>query len=726
MRIPFGQLRYSRGEVQSWGLQIERRIARKQEQALFAFTPKNQPAGVGLYGHLEGVRVTQAQKRLEIAPYASGRVFYRPLVVQNAAVDFPNPFQSRSDLSGGVGADLKYRLTSNFTLDATINPDFGQVELDPAEVNLTAFETRFDEKRPFFVEGAEILRFGTAVQGNPEGGPPQLVYSRRVGRAPQISLPRDAAYADLPETTTILGAAKLTGRTVGGWSVGLLEAVTQREDAPYINTGRQEASTVVEPLANYLAGRLRRDMNGGRATFGVIATAVNRRLEDGAANSFLRSAAYAGGVDFRRETQNRVWSVFGTLSGSHIRGSTTAIAAAQRSSARFFQRPDAGHLEFDPNATSLSGYRLQVDGGKRAGKFIWNFGLTATSPGYEINDMGFQLNSDRIPVDPNFTYEQNTPGRIFRRWSVRFGPDFDFNYDGNLIRNITFLNLTSQLANYWTAGARVSHVASILSDRLTRGGPLTRVPQGWLAGFNLGSDPRRTYTVSSGGTYTEDRAGMHQTTANVSVGFKPATNWDIQVGPNLNTGYLPAQYVTTVNDPSATRTFGNRYVFAGLRQTTLGIDTRVNVTFTPSLSLQLYAQPFFSTNDFGALKELEAPRTYDFLEYGSDIGTVTRERGARSRVDPDGAGPAAGFRVDDRDFNLNSLRGNAVMRWEWRPGSTLFLVWQQDRSGRLAALDAERLGRELGTFDLGRNVEDLFDARPINVLVFKVSYWLNP
>ncbi len=222
-----------------------------------------------------------------------------------------------------------------------------------------------------------------------------------------------------------------------------------------------------------------------------------------------------------------------------------------------------------------------------------------------------------------------------------------------------------------------------------------------------------------------DAADMYQTQANFSLGFKPAPNWDIQVGPSLNATYLPAQYVATVDDPTATGTFRSRYVFAGLNQTTLGMDTRVNVTFTPSLSLELYAQPFFATNDFGTLKELRTPRTFDFVEYGSDAGTLTREPGARYLVDPDGPGPAKPFRVADRDFNLNSLRGNAVLRWEWRRGSTMFLVWQQDRAGRLGAPDAELQGREIGSFDVRTSLDDLFAAQSTNVLVFKVSYWLN-
>lgn len=725
MRIPFGQLRFSPSQVQTWGLQLERRIARKQEQALFAFTPKNQPAGVALYGHLEGLRSIEAPRPLEFLPYMSGNMLFQPLVTQNPNVSFPDPFRGSTDLSGDFGADIKYRLSSNLTLDATLNPDFGQVELDPAVVNLTAFETKFDEKRPFFIEGADILRFGTSVQGNPEGGPPQLVYSRRIGRAPQLNLPVDAAYSHAPDVSTILGAAKLTGRTQSGWSLGLLEAMTQMETALVMDTSGRERKMVVEPFTNYLAGRVKRDFNAGRTSVGALVTAVNRRLDEDTRTSFLRSAAYAAGIDFRTESANRVWSVFGSLSASHIRGSEQTITAAQRASAHYFQRPDAKHLAFDPDATSLSGYRAQIDAGKRAGTWIWNVALTATSPGYEINDMGFQLNADRIMVDPNITYEENQPGPLFRRWSLRFGPDFDFNYGGNLIRYIPMLTFNWQLLNYWSGSLRYNYIGPISSDRLTRGGPLTRLPDGHLAGLTLNSDPRKQFTISGGLTYTHDQAGMDQTSANLSLGLKPAPNWEISIGPNLNSVFLPAQYVTTVPDPTATQTYGNRYVFAPLDQTTLAIEMRLNVVFTPSLSLQFYAQPFFSSNDFGALAELRAPRTFDFLEYGTDIGTVTREN-ATSLIDPDAGGPAKPFRVDDRDFRLNSLRGNMVLRWEWRPGSTLYLVWQQDRANHLGAAEAELMARDMGAFALRESVRDLFDSRPINVFLFKISYWLNP
>ena len=726
LRIPFSQLRFSAADVQTWGLQIERRIARKQELAAFAFTPKNQPSGVPYYGHLHGVARVRASRRLEVLPYSSGRLFMRPLAARTSGVTFDDPFRSRNELSARAGADVKYRVTSNFTLDATLNPDFGQVELDPAVVNLTAFETQFAEKRPFFVEGAEILRFGTSIFGAPEGGPAQLVYSRRVGRAPQLGAPDAAAYADLPDVATILGAAKLTGRTANGWSVGVLEAVTRREEAAFMTPDGTRGRAIVEPLTSYFAGRVKRDMQGGRTTVGALATAVNRRLPDGLAADALRASAYVGGVDFRSETANRQWSVVGSFSPSRVSGSAASIAATQRASNHYFQRPDAPHLEYDPDATSMSGYRAQLDAGKRAGSWTGNVALTASSPGYEINDLGFQTSTDRIVLDPNVTYEHTRPGPLLRRWSVRAGPDNVWTYGWELVRQQSYLTMQAQFANYWTGNIQLNHASPSFNDRLTRGGPLTRTPSSNGARFDVGSDPRKRYTVGAQINRTVDRSGLSQTIYSLDLGFKPADNVEFQVGPDLTRLRQPAQYVTTVVDPTASATFGRRYVFAPLEQTTLAIDTRLNVTFSPRLTLELYAQPFASSNDFGGLKELRAPRTFDFDRYGLDAGTVTTDDAGTATVDPDGAGTAPSFRVTDRDFDLTSLRGNAVLRWEWREGSTLYVVWQQDRAERLSGVDASLRGRDVGSLDLGDSVGDLFAVRPINVLLFKVSYWLNP
>ena len=726
IRIPFSQLRFSPADRQTWGLQMERRIARRQEQAMFAFTPKDQPAGVPQYGHLEGIAGLRAQQRLEVLPYASGRVLTRPELAPARSVAFPDPFRSPREGTFGVGADVKYRVTSDFTLDATLNPDFGQVEQDPAVVNLTAFETQFEEKRPFFVEGAEILRFGTSIFGAQEGGPPQLIYSRRVGRAPQLAAPDSAVYADLPDVAHVLGAAKLTGRTTRGWSVGMLEAVTGREHASFVSASGARGRAEVEPLTSYFAGRLKRDFRAGRATLGALVTAVNRRTEGAAAAAQLRTSAYTAGADFRTETADHVWSVVGSFSPSYVSGSASAIAATPRSSNHFFQRPDARHLRYDPNATSLAGYRVQVDGGKRTGNWTGNVAMTASSPGYEINDLGFQTSTDRIVLDPNVTYEHTKPGRILRRWSVRAGPDNVWNYDWDIVRRQTYVTAQSQFRNYWTTSVQMNHASPAYSDRLTRGGPLTRTPAGDGIKLDVSSDPRRRYTLATTINRTFDRAGLDQTLYSVDVGLKPADNLEIRVGPDLNRVRNPAQYVTSVSDPTATATFGRRYVFAALDQTTLGIETRLNVTFTPRLTLEIYAQPFVATNDFGALKELRAPRTFDFAVYGVDAGTATRDSAGRTTVDPDGAGPARAFGVDDRDFTLASLRGNAVLRWEWRPGSTLYVVWQQERAEQLGGVEATLRGRELGRLAFTDDFADLMRVRPVNVLMFKVSYWLNP
>jgi hypothetical protein len=726
MRIPFSQLRFGVADVQTWGVQLERRIARRQEQAMFAFSPKDQPSGVPRYGHLTGLAGVRARQRLEVLPYASGRLRGRPAGAASADVAFEDPFRSRAAHSLGVGADVKYRLTSDFTLDATLNPDFGQVEQDPAVVNLTAFELQFEEKRPFFVEGAEILRFGTSIFGAPEGGPPQLLYSRRIGRAPQLAVPDSAVYADVPDVVAVLGAAKLTGRNARGWSVGMLEAVTGREEAAFVGPSGARGSAIVEPLTSYFVGRLKRDLLGGRTTLGGMLTAVNRRLDGGATATRLRSAAYTGGVDVRSETADHVWSVVGSFSPSYVTGSVDAIAATQRSSNHFFQRPDARRLRYDPTATSLAGYRAQMDVGKRTGSWTGNVAVTASSPGYEINDVGFQTSTDRIVLDPNVTYERTRPGTRFRRWSVRFGPDNVWNYDGDIVRRQTYLTIQSQLLSYWTVNVQGNHASPVYSDRLTRGGPLAKMPAADGLKLDVASDPRARTTVSATLNRVLDRAGMDQALYSVNLGFKPADNWEIRVGPALNRVRLPAQYVTTVGDSTALRTFGRRYVFAPLDQTTLGIDTRLNVSFSPRLTLELYAQPFVASNDFGALAELRAPKSFVFDTYGVDAGTATRDSIGRTIVDPDGAGPAPSFRVDDRDFSLASLRGNAVLRWEWRPGSTLYLVWQQERAEQLDGLEAGRRGRALGRLDLGEDAQSLLRARPINVVTFKISYWLNP
>ncbi|MFP3948143.1 MAG: DUF5916 domain-containing protein [Longimicrobiales bacterium] len=725
LRIPFSQLRFSRANEQVWGVHMTRNIHGAQERSVFPFVPVLETGGPSRYAHLDGISGIEPGQRLELLPYVAARGEYLQLDSPDG-VGFPDPYRSGSDHFADVGMDLKYRLTSNVTLDATVNPDFGQVELDPSVINLTAFETRYQEQRPFFVEGADIFNFGEGGPAGSTGRGPQLLYSRRIGRAPQGSVPSQAAFSDLASTTTILGAAKVTGRTPNGWSLGFMEAVTAEETADFVDASGDPGRAVVEPLSNYLVGRVRRQIHGGETRFGLIGSAVNRDVAGTGMEGALHSAAYSGGIDFAHEWANRTYRVASTLTASYVEGAPDAVLRTQRSSTRYYQRPDAGHLDLDPGATSLAGYYAMVDVAKQAGAFGAKLAVAAASPGYEVNDMGFQSASDRIIIDTNFSYNEPNPGDFLRRWDVRGSPDAIWNYAGDRVFTEINGNVNIQLLNYWGGGIRLAYNPSTDDDRLTRGGPMARSPSGYSGNFNMNSDSRRDVVGRLGWSWATDEGGSWSSGADLNLTVNPSDNVEIRFGPSFMRRFQVAQYVTSVADPLATGTFGRRAIFADLEQTTVSFDTRVNVTLTPELSVQLYAEPFMSSGDYSGLKEFDRPRAFDFLRYGDDTGTITQQPDGRYRVDPDGAGPASEFTVPNRDFSYRSLLGNAVLRWEWREGSTLYLVWQQRRIDALNNRGPDGSLSWVGDFDFGRDAGDMFSTRPDNIFVVKVDYWLNP
>ncbi len=718
MRIPFSQLRYSDEHEQVWGLQVERKIRRHGEDTVWAFTPRSERGGMPRFGHLVGIEGIVQGKRLEVLPYVGGRAEYTE-IARSASAGFDNPFRSGSDYFGNAGVDLKYRITPNMTLDATVNPDFGQVELDPAVINLSAFETRFDEKRPFFIEGAEIFQFGG-------GGGSQLLYSRRIGRAPQGSVPSSAAYSDIPQASTILGATKLTGKTVGGWSVALLNAVTREASATFVDGDGLRESAIVEPFTNYFAGRIRKDANDTGSSYGIIATAVNRNLSDETLRGRLRSAAYAVGIDGRRDFANRTWTLSGSLAPSYITGEASAINLAQRSSARYLHRPDADHLNYDPGATSLAGVFGRVSIQKGAGDWRGNAALTATSPGFEVNDIGFQSNADRIGFTSNLNYDQTRPGQYLRRWGFGVSPSATWNFAGEPQQLQLSGDVDGQLLSFHGFNVRMSRQFASWDDRFTRGGPNVRTPAGYSGGINLNSDSRRVLQLRTGVNFGTDDGGGWQRSINGSISARFRGIYELSLGPQFRQSRTAAQYVTAITDEFASDTYNQRFIFAELNQTTVSLSTRFNATFTPNLSLELYAEPLISSGDYGTLMEFAAPRTFDFHRYGVDAGTMEKQSDGRYLIDPDGAGPAAEFRVRDADFNVRSLLGNAVLRWEWRPGSTVFLVWQQSRSDRLTGNLDEFGGSPVGNFDLRNDARALFDLKPDNIFLIKVNFWLNP
>jgi hypothetical protein len=452
----------------------------------------------------------------------------------------------------------------------------------------------------------------------------------------------------------------------------------------------------------------------GQTVIGGIATMVHRDLGDVSLASRLRSRAFAGGADFVHNWSERKWALSGFVAGSLIDGARSVITTAQRSSVRYFQRPDASHLTFDSTATSLGGMAAQLELEREAGEH-WRgeVSVNTLSPGFEINDLGFQSRADQHSTVATLEYVHEEPGRVFREWSFEGGPRANWNYDGD--RLVTRLNLeaSAELLNYWRGDLEINQEFAALDDRLTRGGPLMRVLPRRFASLGIESDSRKVWTLDLGFDRWWGDA-ISTSSASVELGFRPAPNWQISVSPEFERERSTSQFVASVSDALAASTFGRRYVFADLEQHELSVATHVNVTFSPSLSLEAFARPFISSGTFANYKELARPRSFDFARY-ADVGSVTRD-GNAIVIDPDGVGPAKSFEVDDETFTTRSLRGSAVLRWEWRPGSTLFLVWQQQRESEDGS----------GSFQLGRALRAMGRSRPDNVFVIKATWWLNP
>ncbi|HVP39553.1 MAG TPA: DUF5916 domain-containing protein [Candidatus Saccharimonadales bacterium] len=709
LRIPLSQLHYNQAQDAAWGVQFARFIHRRQEQDVFAFTPKKETGGVSRYGRLSGLGPLASHPHLELLPYTVGRAEYK-------VVAAGSPFRSGHDYFGNAGLDLKYDLTRDLSLTATVNPDFGQAEVDPAVVNLSAYETFYPEKRPFFVEGAGYFAFGKYRDFNHMYGL-DAVYSRRIGRPPQIQLEGDGfRYVDAPDQGTILGAAKLTGETRGGWSVGALDAVTGRGRARFVTDAGAGGDSVVDAPANFFIGRVRRDLRGGNTSLGAIVTSVNRSEGDPGIPANLRSAAYSAGGDFSHAWDDQRWSLDGAYLQSYVRGSPAAIAATQLNSTHYFQRPDQGHVRFDPTRTSLAGYQAGLALARRGGEhWLGSVTAEAKSPGFEINDIGAVMLSDRCALSTLLAYKNERPGKVFRTVEIYPFTCHAWNYGGKNVNALYALGTEGLLANYWSWKTRLELSPAVYDDQLTRGGPIARTANLSEVILQVSSDSRRPYTANFDLTRWWDDRGGHSVSCEVDLSVRPSPGLQVVVGPVFERDHILAQYVTAVDDPTATATYGRRYVFATLDQTTVSFATRVNWTFSPRVSLQLYLQPLVSAAAYTSFKELRAPASFDFDVYGTDRGTLTPVGQDSVLVDPDGAGPAAAFAFARPDFNYRSLRGNAVLRWEYRPGSTLYLIWQQTRAEQAS----------VGDFDFGRDFQALFSHHPDNIFMLKVTRWFG-
>jgi hypothetical protein len=691
MRISFSQLRFTAADIQVWGVNVVRSVPAKNERSYWALVKREETGWASRMGTLTGIRDVRPSRRIEIVPYLA--VDSRLL----SDVDRADPFATDHETDARLGADLKLGLGPSFTLDVTLNPDFGQVEADPAEVNLTAFETFFDERRPFFAEGAELL----------EGR--GLFYSRRIG-APPPGDP-DADYAERLDYTSILGAAKLTGRTQSKLAVSALAAVTQRERVRTFDASTRTFDDVtVAPLTGYAVIAARQQFGASGSTIGGVLTAVHRDLDDGSPlGSLVSRDAFSGIVEGRIRWAGGKYDASANLGFTHVRGDSGAILALQRSSRRYWQRPDVSEARLDPGRLTLGGTTFGVNHSKLAGAhWLWDIDYWQEAPGFEPNDIGAFGSVDDRGFGWDIIYRETTPRGWYRSYSFAVGSTTEWNFEGSKRQAEAFLEFNTTLANYLRFSSDFWHNPRGRSDDLTRGGPLMGTGRSWGAALELaGREGARTeWSVEADGEREEFDGWSSEVQGDFS--FHPGTQWEISVSPSWELGEDPRQYVMTV-DAGRPETFGHRYVFARVERSEVATRVRVNYTFTPNLTLETYAEPFASSGRFSGFGELLAPRSRELLAYGMNGTTIVRNGDGSHTVTAGGQS----FEIDNQDFNVRSLRSNVVLRWEWRPGSTLFLVWQQDQ-------EADRPFARVRPGDLW----DALSTSGDTFFAVKISYWL--
>ena len=714
LRIPFNQIRFPKKDENVWGVNFLRMLRRKNEKSSFNWVPKSETAFVSRFARLEGLQGISPGGRVEFMPYAVGQAQFRPS-------ESGNPFETGKRGLANAGFDLKVGLKSNLTLDATVNPDFGQVEVDPAVLNLSAYETYYEEKRPFFIEGASLFnnfgRGGVFMNANINWPMPTLFYSRRIGRAPQGYVTEDG-FVRMPDRTAILGAAKLTGKLGGSWNVGFLNAVTGREFAQIDQLGTR-LSQEVEPFSYYGALRIQKDINEGRSGFGLMATGVMRDVDNETLAGILNKNAFSLAADgWVSLDKKKNWVVGGWAGATRVEGSVEDILRLQNSPMHYFQRPDATHVEVDPAATSLGGWAARLNLAKQNGSLLVLASAGAISPGFNPNDTGFQYGaSDIINLQFIPGYQWTKPGKIFRYALVIGGWFRNYDFGGNKNWDGGLVEFQGQLRNFWMLDTMFAYNPDTVSKNHTRGGPLALIPSGYQVNLNVTTDSRKPFVFEFAGTTYQRPRSSEEWNGQLSVRWKPGSNFSLSVGPTIGFERNDIQWVTQVNDALMAATYGRRYVFARIDQKVLGSEIRLDWTFTPKLTLQAYLQPFVAVGHYDQFKELALAKSFAYNVYGEGASTIGYNSVDDAyTVDPDGAGGAAEpFSFGNPDFNYKSLRGTIVLRWEYRPGSLLYFVWTQNRADFANP----------GSLRLGRDISDLFSAPGDNIFLLKVSYRWN-
>jgi hypothetical protein len=692
--IPFSQLRFNPRTDQTWGLNLSRFRPTLDEADFWIVVPRTVRAWSSRFGELSGITGIVPPRRIEALPYVAGAS------TVNGDRDPGNPFDDGKNLDGRIGADIKMGLGPNLTLETAINPDFGQVEADPAEVNLTAFETRFPEKRPFFTEGAQLFNIGH----------PNFYYSRRIGTRP-IG-PATGDYVDYPDSNSIMAAAKLTGRLPSKTSIGFITAVTDDEDAR-VATGTllEQRDVDVAPHAYHMVGRVLQEFGPSASTAGLLFNYMHRDFKDDSplANLYTRNALGVAGNTLLRFKGGQ-YEFRASGGGSYLNGTEKAVERVQRSSAHYAQRPDRDYSQLDPTLTSLAGWSVQMNFDKVSGRhWLWGANTKIDSENFESNDFAQLNGADGWLSNANIRWRETQPGKIFRSYYVQL----DGNTDTTLRRvmqsgrlrgtaNVTWLN-------YWTSQLQVSRDMATTSVSLTRGGPLMGRGPGWSTNLSIGNRASSRTRISASAFHqaNDDGASTNRITGLFSM--RPGPRWQFSVSPFYDRVTEPQQYVSTLSGGRPV-TYDNRYVFAFIDRSTASIEGRLTLTLKPDVNLDVYAEPFAASGRYYDYGELLEPGSRDRLKYGTN-GTVLT-------VNPDGSQVvnvgSTSFTLRNRDFNTLSFRSNVVLRWEWRTGSTLYVVWQQDRAG------TEMIGSRVNLGDAFRSTT----APGANIFLIKTSFWI--
>jgi len=710
IKIPFSQLRFHESDNMVWGINLNRDIKRNVENSFLVMVPSTESGFVSRFADLVGLDGIKSKQRFEVLPY----------IVQKAQYldhDSGDPFYKGNQYKTAIGADIKIGLGSNFNIDATINPDFGQVEVDPAVVNLSAFETYFQEKRPFFIEGQHLFRFGSGGANNNWGfnfGNPTLFYSRRIGRSPSGDVPGND-YVDYPRETRILGAAKLTGKIDDTWSIGGLSAATERTYATTSIDGIK-ADHEIEPFNHFGVVRTKKEYNEGRQSIGAIFTSTNRDLRTDDLSNNLAKNAFTYGIDgWSFLDSAKKYVLTGYIAGSNISGTKEALQNIQEKPYRYFQRPDATYMTIDSNITSLGGYYTRLMLNKQEGNFYINSAFGVVSPGFENSDLGFQWMADKINGHTVLGYRWYEPDSTFRRKFIYLSHFESYDFEGNNINNGLWMRGYLQFLNYYSLGINASYNFEDYTKRLTRGGPLAKDPSEYYLGFSIETDNRKDIVFEFDAGYENNDLKEEYLNILASVEWKPSSQITLSIGPEYTKRKSRRQWISSFDDPFAANTYNTRYVFGNIDQETVSANIRLNWTITPKMSLQLFMQPLISVGDYSNFKELARPSSMDFNNY-SDIGTVSyNAENEEYSVDPDGIGPADSFNFSNPNFNFKSLRGTMVFRWEVLPGSIFYLVWSQDRANY----------DDPGEFKFSRDFDNLLSAETNDIFLAKFSYWLD-